>query len=935
KSKEIWAGKGGNSSIGAQPFDVAISGDGFVTLESHSFDNSIHGDGTIWLDVTVEGDYGSKKLFELPSEVMNAGYGRAQLVTDKPYTHQGKSYAQSLNLHAHGTAKWAIPKGTKRIKGSFAAISYGKVQPKIHYTNAALPLTGEHKQNLVEVRFPIGKTGSFSKSYPKNCAKTDITVRRHTEWLAAQQRTDGSWPRLRGYTRDGWDTAWCALALMSSGDPKYDAQVRKAAYRIAYADAPSEWTAERSMRLIFLSEYYLRTKDEKIIAGIQAAYYQLLDCCKTDYMAGHKVNGFGYGIAGQHYGTGHLILAMALASRTPITVNKPLVENIIRHGGEVCVNGHYAYGRGRRMARDETRKRGGGNAMSGPGMLGVQIGGGHRSSIKELIERMDASIGDGDNSHATSSLAFIFSSLAIAAADEEVFLKHMQNFKYKMTIDDNWEGGFLKSAFPLDFQGGEGVTANWIRSAGSILVLNALKHNLAITGKKELWKKGNIGRTAVSEWGGQVHSYYLRNWCLAQELLGRKAPRELAQGIRMMQTVPRDENLVTNTRNTYLSFATSIIKKIASTRSLTETQRAYAIELVSGLDFKIHDQKKGTKQQITLEVNHPMHQLNWRDEDKAKQYTNQNFTLRSKVEISAKNISAPIVFETDGTKGFNLDQGTRKFTSTKPLKNPTEEQFDGIAKISFKIGRTTVSYKRPLKFNETFSHSNNYNLRRLQLKLKVAPRAYYQSQPLIIAGIPFDCMYPAERMLKVDAPEEGINIHEGDEVLVDIASENLICAWVHTLKFEKNSQVNIAKPRKLESITGTIKGESSALLDHKQNTHCDLTSNNSKSILEFDFGKSITLNGLDANYSRATFMRIWYKQGETWIPTVWDNYSVRTSHHPTFPDTKARFWRVEIHHSRTMRLHTLRFYHNPNMILKHGRLPQMDKPNTLPPIQPQ
>ena len=152
--------------------------------------------------------------------------------------------------------------------------------------------------------------------------------------------------------------------------------------------------------------------------------------------------------------------------------------------------------------------------MSGPGMLGVQIGGGHLSSIKELVERMHASIGDGDNSHATSSLAFIFSSLALAAADEDVFLKHMQNFKYKMTIDDNWEGGILKSAFPLDFQGGEGVTSNWIRSAGTILVLNALKHNLAITGKKDLWSKDYISTVAVSEWGGQVHSYYLRNWCL-------------------------------------------------------------------------------------------------------------------------------------------------------------------------------------------------------------------------------------------------------------------------------------------------------------------------------------------------------------------------------------------------------------------------------------
>ena len=934
--KELWSGKGGNKSVGLQTFDVEVPGDGFITLESHQFDGAIHGDGTVWLDVTIEGDYGTKKLLGMPNEFARAGYGRPLFLTDKPFTHQDKDYEQSLNLHAHGSAKWKLPKGTKRIKGSFAALSYGKVQPKVHYTNLALPLTGIHKKNVVELRFPIGKTGSFSKTYPKDCPKTDLTVQRHTEWLAAQQREDGSWPRLRGYTRDGWDTSWCALALMSSGDPKYDTQVRKAAYRIAYADAPSEWIAERAMRLIFLSEYYLRTKDAKIVTGIQAAYYQVLDCCKTDHMSGHKVNGFGYGIAGQHYGTGHMALAVALASQTPITINKPLAANIIRHAGEVCVNGTYAYGRGRRMARDDSRKHGGGNAMSGPGMLGVQIGGGHTSSIKELVERMDASMGDGDNSHATSSLAFIFSSLAIASADEGVFLKHMQNFKYKMTIDDNWEGGFLKSAFPLDFQGGEGVTSNWIRSAGSILVLNALKHNLAITGKKEFWSKTNIPTVAVSEWGGQVHSYYLRNWCLAKELLGNKAPKSLGEGIKTMHALPRTLELVPKTRDVVVRLAPALIKKIASDSSLSKTQRAYAVELICGLDLKIYTEKKGDKQQVELHINQPLHQLNWLDKDKAAMFKKSPFPLQTKVEIKADNIADTILFKTDGTKDFSLDQGTRKLSITKPLKDGAREQFDGVATIAFKIGNTTVSYNRPLKFNTEFSHSNNYNLRRLKLRLKMAPRPYFQSQPLIIAGIPFDCMYPSERMLAVQGPKDGIsvNIHEGDKVIVDLASENLICPWVHSLKFEKASQVTVRKPQEHRNISGNIKGNIDHLYDFDHSTFCDLISAESKSIIEYDFGSSVTLNGLDANYGGSCFIRVWYKNGETWVPLVWDNYSVNTSHHPVFPDTKARLWRLEIQHGRTKRFHSLRFYYNPNMFSKHSRLPQMENAKYLPPIQP-
>ncbi len=936
KQQELWSGKGGDNSTGLQTFDIPVPGEGLITLESNQFDDVIHGDGTVWLDVTVEGSYGSKKLLGLPSDSMRAGFGSPKVQLDKPYAYQGKNYGQSLELHAQGAARWLLPKGTKRIKGSFAALSYGKVQPKVYYTNLALPLTGIHKEKLVQLRFPIGKTGGFSDTYPKDCAKTDITVKRHTAWLAAQQREDGTWPRLAGYTRDGWDTAWCALALMSSGDPKYDEPVRKAAYRLAYADAPSEWTAERAMRLIFLSEYYLRTRDAKIVPGIQAAYFQLLDCCKTDFMAGHKVNGFGYGIAGQHYGTGHLVLAMALASRTPISVDHKLVDSIIQHGGEVTVNGTYAYGRGRRMARDDSRQHGGGHAMSGPGVLGVQIGGGHQSSIKELVERMDASLGDGDNSHATSSLAFIFSSLAIAAADEAVFLKHMQNFKYKMTLDDNWEGGILKSAFPLDFQGGEGVTAEWIRSAGSILVLNALKKNLAITGRKELWNKDNISTVAVSEWGGQVHSYYLRNWCLAGELLGSKAPAELRAGIKAMHALPRTTELVPSTRAIVLELAPGLIQKIAADQTLNATQRAYAIELISGLDIQIHDKIVGSQQQIEVQVNQPLHQLNWLDKDKSAMFSKSPFPLRTKVEIVADNIADTIVFETDGTKDFNLDEGTRKQSVTKPLKDGSREQFDGTAKIAFKIGETAVAYERPLKFNLEFAHSNNYNLRRMKLRLRMAPRAYFQSQPLMIFGVPFDAMYPAERMMEIQGPKTGedINIHEGDKVIVDLASENMICAWVHSLEFEEPSQVTLFKPRTQKDITGSVKGNPGHLFDFDHETSCDFVSEQSKNVIEYDFGKDVTLNGLDIRYDGSNFIRVWYKDKGNWIPLVWDNYSANSSHHPTFPDTTASLWRLEIQHNNTSKFQTLRFYHNPNVISKRGKLPQTTHPESLPSIQP-
>ncbi len=925
--KELWSGKAGNKNVGVQEFDIELPSDGLVTLESDSFDGKLGGDGTVWLDVVVEGDYGTKSLFEMPSVVLRAGYGRARISTEEPLKIKDIEYKQSLNLHAHGVATWKIPKGTKKIKGLFAAISHGTVQPKVFYTNSALPLTGLHKEKLVELRYPIGKTGSFSATYPKNCPKTDQTVKRQTEWLAVQQRENGSWPRLAGYTKDGWDTSWCALALMSSGDSKYDSQVRKAAYYIAYDSLPSDWIAERAMRLIFLGEYYLRTKDSKIVAGIQMAYQQVIACCKTDYMSGHKVNGFGYGIAGQHYGTGHLALALAVAKQTPIAFDRELVGGVIRHAGEVCMNGTYAYGRGRKMARSDKRDYSGGNAMSGPGLLGVQIGGGHKSAVRESVERMEASIGDGDNSHASSSLAFIFSSLALSTADEDVFLKHMQNFKYKMTIDDNWDGGFHKSHFPLDFQGGENVTANNIRSAGSILVLNSLKRNLSITGKKELWSKDSIETVAVSEWGGQVHSYYLRNWCIVNEMLGSQAPSELKAGIKMMHELPRTLELVPETRKLVNKYAPTMIDEILSNKSLSGTKRAYAIELLVGLDFKIYTSQKEGKQQVDLAVHLPLQQLNWLDGKKEEMYEKSLFPLEAKVEVAAFNLSEMIEFNVDSLKGVNHKEGVRKFKATKPLKDANKTEFPGAARITFKLGGKEVTYKRPMKFNSELSFSNDSNLRLISLKLKMAPRAIFQSQPLVISGIAFDCMFPKERMLEVVAAEDGaaINVHEGDDVTALISSDSFICGWVYELKFDKLSQVKIIKAKGHEVTEGSIEGDIEALYDFKSETSVKF-----KGAMIYDFGADVELNGLDAATGSHLNLKVWYQKDGEWVPVVWDSYSPHTNYGPTFPATKARLWKVQTYGNRSVAFKTLRFYFNSNMLKKHAKFPQMSDSKFAP-----
>jgi hypothetical protein len=331
-----------------------------------------------------------------------------------------------------------------------------------------------------------------------------------------------------------------------------------------------------------------------------------------------------------------------------------------------------------------------------------------------------------------------------------------------------------------------------------------------------------------------------------------------------------------------------------------------------------------------------MHQLNWQDEDKARMHAASPFPLRTKVEILSDNLAAPMVFETDGLEGFDLDQGLRRLSASQSIQNTSQEIFDGTAKIAFRIGEHTLAYARPLKFNSEFSHSNNHNLRRLNLRLKLAPRAYFQTQAMMIAGIPFDCMYPAERMLDIQGPEPGVAVkpHEGDTVVVDIASENFICPWIHSVKFEQASQVRIARPVRQQAVVGRMEGEADHLLDFSLDTRCRFSAADSTLILESDFGQPVTLNGVDADFQGSRFMRVWHHDGTDWIPLVWDNYSVGTGHHPVFPDTNARLWRLEMRFDGNLDVQTLRFSQNPNTVMDRKPLPQSVDKQYLPPIQP-
>ena len=107
--------------------------------------------------------------------------------------------------------------------------------------------------------------------------------------------------------------------------------------------------------------------------------------------------------------------------------------------------------------------------------------------------------------------------------------------------------------------------------------------------------------------------------------------------------------------------APELIRSIAADKSLDAMQRAYAIELICGLNFQISTEIKGGKQAVDLQVYLPLQQLNWLEKDKESFFASSPFHLTADVIIQGENLNKPIEFKVSSLKGFNFDMGSRKF----------------------------------------------------------------------------------------------------------------------------------------------------------------------------------------------------------------------------------------------------------------------------------
>ena len=157
-------------------------------------------------------------------------------------------------------------------------------------------LRGGQKLN-VEIRVPT-RYGSYSKTYPFDCGKTDLILREIYAYLIEKQREDGTWngrPHIN---------AFAALALLGSGDEQYMPAVKKAVQamaeqtddRIRFRGLPA-W--KYGLFGAALAEYYLITGEKWVLPELEEINRWLNKALSPNGGWGHNAysaeGGNGYG----------------------------------------------------------------------------------------------------------------------------------------------------------------------------------------------------------------------------------------------------------------------------------------------------------------------------------------------------------------------------------------------------------------------------------------------------------------------------------------------------------------------------------------------------------------------------------------------------------------------------------------------------------------
>lgn len=661
-------------------------------------------DGFDWEGLVLQNSTGkSVPLYELLPLNYRTGWGGRKVDKEK----------NTWWAHAPSEILVQVPEGNWTLKGKGIHSPGSSTTAQVDICPAqALPAGLEAKAKRVSLTIPA--IGSYAKDgFGSKSRKVQNVVEMTGAWLAAQQNEDGSWSRHGGYTKSHYDTGVAGLGLMATGNPAYDKNIRKAAEFIAFSGTKDWWGVPLSTATIFLCEYWLRYKDDRVLPAISNSANRLInEMLYGDYVSGHGIHP-GYRGTGVSVGGSHMALALALAAKTPVKFERSVIDKMLVRAQEIAPSGFVPYGRTAENLNLEPSLENGAtySGRNAPYLIASYLHGGPQGFTKNCSALYSyGKLGGADQGHSTETLTLLWTFPASVSINPQTYYRQINSFIWKLTMIRTFDGGFCWNANRTEYQGAESLLNLYIRTGAWLLALCADKQNLAITGNPIYKAKTFKNVPLVSDPDARVLGAYKRNWAIAIAALGKKAPDTLKQTYKKLTAIPAKPGCRDTLFSLLQTSSLPLAKQILEIPNTDPVLLAYCAEIILGVDTRISfDIKREDDKDVPGNYNLQV--------TVQQPFSGRSLGLRGEQEKEAKKpllpFTAEISFEDPGKafkdlEKFQVDASKDNFNNWNAIEKKvelaadksTDEQIPLTALISYKIGDLSLSYKRPIIVNK-------------------------------------------------------------------------------------------------------------------------------------------------------------------------------------------------------------------------------------------
>ncbi|MGJ8644696.1 MAG: DUF6288 domain-containing protein [Luteolibacter sp.] len=382
---------------------------------------------------------------------------------------------------------------------------------KAEGSEGILELAIQRDGKPMTVRIELERIGSYSKTWPYNCEKSAAILRKSCDWLVGQQQADG---RFEIDDEHFVLTSVAGLAMLGCDETKYREPISKTVEYLTnhlkektnseghFEDGILElWSL--TYATIFLSEYHLRTGDEKVVESLKflnkeiyhRQFHQIADDARAHLIEHLESRGFEHDPAPPFWfshgllstttdGYVHLganvanaCLAWELLDKAGVEIDRENLTSTYDYVEEVCLAGVMGYASFPNQTRFPQDSFGRTGAMA----LAFDFEQGRPEYLKTVNAALKKLYPqDYYFSHATCVMGKAWGTLAIAAVDKKEFRKLMDEMKGDFDLLRLHDGSFVSNPAQKNVHGFMDLT---IGGAGDkhrwTTAFNALIYTLA------------------------------------------------------------------------------------------------------------------------------------------------------------------------------------------------------------------------------------------------------------------------------------------------------------------------------------------------------------------------------------------------------------------------------------------------------------------------